>query len=248
MKIKIAATAALAFALATPQARASAIIGATEPTQIMNNIQLGLSYGTQIDQLAQQIQQLQTQIQQYETMLKNLEKLSAQDWSQVMNSYNQLVTLVDTAQGLVYSLGNYDETFKAAHPDFQTYMSDGASLKPVDFAAQYQAWNEEMNKKTAAALAAAQATKDGVKGVKQTIEQLNQASQSAEGQLQAIQAGNQFLCLIAQQLEQLKQLQAMQHTAVDTYNANQQARAAASEAAEARAFKTVPVFTSTKRW
>jgi len=50
-------------------ANAGAVIGATEPTQILNNVQLVASY-------AQQAQQTVTQVNQYETMLRNLENLN----------------------------------------------------------------------------------------------------------------------------------------------------------------------------
>ncbi len=53
------------FLILASQANAGGVIGATEPTQILNNTQLVQSY-------VEQVQQTITQIKQYEAMLKNL--------------------------------------------------------------------------------------------------------------------------------------------------------------------------------
>ena len=69
MKLKFALILALALALPRGPLHAGAVVGATEPTQILNNLQLGAQY-------VEQVQQTLTQINQYKAMLENLKQLT----------------------------------------------------------------------------------------------------------------------------------------------------------------------------
>jgi P-type conjugative transfer protein TrbJ len=241
--------ASIAFLPAVPTLNATAVVGATEPTQIMNNIELGGINLAEIDQLATQIQQLTTQIQQYETMLKNLVSMPFVEWGAVLDCFNSIKDLAKTAQGFAYTLGNLDEEFKAAHPDFESYISGGSSLKPADFAGQYKKWNSEVNDAAKMALKAAGITLDGVDKDAQLIDKLKTMSGNANGQLAAVQAGNQFSGLLNKQMIELRQIIATQNNAVNAYNAAQEAQEQAERAAEAKAFEIkTKAFKGTKRY
>lgn len=235
--------------LMTPSLNATAIVGATEPTQIMNNIELGGIGLSEIDQLTTQISQLATMIQQYETMLLNMVKMPFAAWGNVIDCINKVKDLAATAQGFAYTLGNLDEEFKAAHPDFESYINGRSSTKPADFAAQYQKWGQSVNEAAKAAIKTAGYNLDGIKSDADFMEVLQKQSDNASGQLDAIQAGNQFAGFLNQQMIQLRSLAATQNNAINAYNAAQEAKAAAQAAAEAKAFKLESkAFKGTKRY
>lgn len=74
-KFVAAVLAAFAF-IAQPAAHASGLIaGATEPTQIMNNLQLVVNGYEEARTAATVVSQYQTQLQQYQTQIANLKSL-----------------------------------------------------------------------------------------------------------------------------------------------------------------------------
>jgi len=115
-------------------ASAGAIIGATEPTQILNNIQLLMSY-------VEQAQQTITQFNQYQTMLKNLQQMtpsSALDaqaqklWQDqnMMRTFMDLRKVVIAGQQTSYALSNLDAQFKRAHPGYGRNAQDLTKAPP----------------------------------------------------------------------------------------------------------------------
>ena len=74
----LVAAIALVAAVATTTARAGGggIVGATEPTQILNNLQLVAAGLDQAKTAATVVSQYQTQLQQYQTQLANLKALA----------------------------------------------------------------------------------------------------------------------------------------------------------------------------
>lgn len=80
--------------VAAPWARASgAIAGATEPTQILNNLELVASGMEQAKTAATVVSQYQTQLQQYQTQLANLKALSQLPEGLAGDSLNAIANL-----------------------------------------------------------------------------------------------------------------------------------------------------------
>ncbi|MFJ3317224.1 P-type conjugative transfer protein TrbJ [Herbaspirillum huttiense] len=205
--------------IATQHAVASGMIaGATEPTQIANNVQLALSY-------AEHLQQTATQLRQYQTMLTNLEKMvpsglldsSAQKLFNDMNMngvFNNLRTIVVLGQKLAYSSSQIDEQFRRANPGYGNYSS-------MNYGQAYKDWNDntftaiQNSTKTVAVQSEDLASESGL------ISQLATSSSTATGQMAAIQAGNQVGIAMVGQLQKLRQLQMAQMDAQNRYSAGQ---------------------------
>lgn len=71
-----AALAAITVLIGSSAHASGAIAGATEPTQIMNNLQLVMSGLDEAKTASTVVSQYQTQIQQYQTQLANLQRLA----------------------------------------------------------------------------------------------------------------------------------------------------------------------------
>lgn len=218
MKVRsgiLAACAAFVLPIAAAHA-GGAVAGATEPTQILNNLQLVASY-------AQQANQTVTQIQQYQTMLKNLLNMTPSQmlgevagklWNDnnMSTAFKNLSTIVSAGQKISYTLSNQDQYFKNLHPGYGSVW---------DFQNAYRNWSDNTLNSIQGALQVVSAHMDDFSNEQSMIQQLQQRSQSAQGQLQALQAGNEVGVAMVGQLEKLRQLQMAQMQSQNQYLAAQ---------------------------
>lgn len=211
------------WAMFVAGANAGAVIGATEPTQILNNVQLVASY-------AQQAQQTVTQMNQYEAMLKNLMSLTpsalvdsaAQTlWNNAnMNqAFMNLQTVVVNGQTTAYTLQNQNQLFQQAHPNYFSTNSSAANLN-----SQYSTWSANTQNAIQNSLNLVGAHAANFASEQQLVQQLQTRSQTATGQLQALQAGNDVGVAMIGQMQQLRQLQMAQINAQGEYMSGQQSK------------------------
>lgn len=215
-----------------------AIAGATEPTQILNNVQLVLSY-------VEQAEQTVTQLNQYQTMLTNLMRLtpsellgqaSRQLWQDqgMAQTFGKLRNIVVGGQTIAYSLSNVESRFKTLHPGYGRF-GDG-----TDFFRAYQDWSDNTldQVKNAASMVIAHA--EAFDTEESMVQELTNTSSSAQGQLQALQAGNQIGVAMIGQMQKLRQLQMAQIQAQNAYVAGQQSKADAGDQALEKVFGHLP--------
>lgn len=234
----VAALLAVGMASADMSAHASgAVAGATEPTQILNNIQLIASY-------AEHAQQTVTQMNQYQTMLRNLMQMTP---SQVLNqSAQQLFTdrnmlqafrdlrrIVVAGQSTSYTLANIDAQFKQQHPGYNGYG------RGYNFGASYADWSDNTLNSVKNALSLMTAHTDEFESEQGMIDELQRKSQTAEGQLQALQAGNQVGIAMVSQMQMLRQMQMAQAKVQADYIAGQQSDADARKSGLDSVYKSV---------
>jgi P-type conjugative transfer protein TrbJ len=240
---RIITATALAAPLVGSQAHATAVIGATEPTQILNNIQLVGSQIAQLEQLAQQVQMVQTQLNQYQTMLRNLSSLPSAEWTHVASLLAQLQTAQSSASGFAYASSNWSTLFNAQHPGFATYVRNG-NMSTTDFSTAYMRWNTEVGNAAVKAVGDANLNIDDFEDTQSTITTLNALSNNADGQKQAIQAGNKFAELLNQQILLLRQLIASQIQLQSSYLGTKNEQEAAQTASTTNALKSTGRFTT----
>ncbi len=223
----VAALVSLSVVLGAPPARAGAVIGATEPTQILNMIQLMMAY-------VEQAQQTVTQIQQYRSMVQNLVHMTP---SQMLDSaavklwqdqnmtqtFVGLRNIVVAGQKLDYSLSHLDASFNQQHPGYLGYS------KGFNFGQAYSNWSAETNGAVKNAIAMTSAQQDDFATEEGMINELQAKSQSAGGQLEALQAGHQISLSMVGQLQKLRQLQMAQMSAQNAFLAGQQSQADAAD-------------------
>jgi P-type conjugative transfer protein TrbJ len=215
-------TGALVVALSSPGAAlASGIIaGATEFTQIANNLELILTY-------VESAQQTVTQINQYETMLTNLMRLtpsellgqaSRQLWQDqgMMDTFGNLRKIIVDGQSIAYTMSNIESQFKRMHPGY------GKFGDATDFFRAYQMWSDNTLSQVRNSVAMVTAHSENFASEEGMVQELMTASNSAHGQLQAVQAGNQIGVAMVGQMQKLRQLQMAQMQAQNAYIAKQQ--------------------------
>lgn len=195
--------------------RATGIIaGATEFTQIANNVELGLQYG-------EQVQQTMTQMNQYKTMLQNLQKMSSsgmldsaaqQLWQdQNMNqAFMNLRSMYVNGQRLSYSSSNLDTQFRTAHPGFGSYAG-------MDYNAAYRNWSQGSLDAIKNAMQMLGVQSDKFNTEQGMIQELQARSSSASGQMEALKVGHDVGVQQVSQLQQLRQLQMAQMQAQNAY-------------------------------
>lgn len=213
----------IAMAIGGNANASGAIAGATEPTQIMNNIQLVMSY-------VEQAQQTVTQLNQYQTMLTNLMRLtpsellgqaSRQLWQDqgMTQAFNNLRSIVVNGQNMAYTMSNMESKFKMMNPG---YSSKGS---PMDFFKAYQNWSDNTLGQVKNAIGMVTTHSENFASEEGMVQELANASNSAQGQLQALQAGNAVGVQMIGQMQKLRQLQMAQMQAQNAYIAGQQSAA-----------------------
>lgn len=218
---------AVAFNATISSAHAGAVAGATEPTQIANNIQLLLSY-------MEQAQQTITQANQYATMLKNLQQLtpsSALDlaalklWqNQNMNqTFKDLYRVVDGGQRIAYTARNLDAQLKNMSPGY------GNALATLDLQAAYKNWSDTTRDITKQALAWTSMEAEEIESEADLVRELSNTAQTADGQMKALTAGNRIGVAMVGQMQKLRTLQMAQMQAQNMTALNNQARQEASD-------------------
>lgn len=215
----------VAGALSGP-AHAGSIAGATEPTQILNMVQLIAAY-------SEQARQTVTQLNQYAAMLQNLRQMTpsnlldtaAQQLFQDQNMaqvFRDLRTVYNNGQQAAYSLGQVNQQFANNHPGYG---------QTINFATAYRNWSDTTlgSAKNAIKLVTAHAeafsTEEGM------LSELASKSRTAVGQLQATQAGSEIGLQMIGQLQKLRQLQMAQVQSQNEFAAADQSRRDAGDSA-----------------
>jgi P-type conjugative transfer protein TrbJ len=196
-------------------ATAGAVVGATEFTQIANNVQL-------LAQYQEQLQQTVHQFNQYKMMLQNLEKMTpsqllddsaAMLWKShnMAEAFKNLQTVVVNGQRISYTSQGQEEAFKKVHTGYSS---------PFDPKA-YRNWSDNSHAAVVNALAVANVQSDAMVGERDMVQELQSRSRTANGQLAALQAGNDVGIAMVGQMQQLRQLQMAQMKAQNTFLAQE---------------------------
>ena len=188
--------------------RAGAVVGATEFTQIANNIQLGASYTEHVQQTLHQAEMVQNQLNAYRVQLQNVQKLDGISWDNASVLLNNLAQTVQTTQSLGYMFASQDQAYAALHKDYHTFANGipGAG----DMADTYTKWSDYNAAAANTAANAAGLTLQQASDEASRIAALKARGATANGQVQAITAGTALTAEVLDQLRILKNLSAIQ--------------------------------------
>mgnify|MGYP000203369673 CR=1 FL=1 len=185
--------------------------GASEPTQILNNIQLILSYGKQAEEVSKSIQQIQNQVLQYQQlvaqtqdMVNNTLALPSHIWGDAQAALTQLANVVQTGQAIAYSMGNVDTEFQNKFQSYDDHLV--RDYNRANFGAEYREWSNTNRDSIRGALLSANLQADQFATENSTLAQIQTLSQSSTGRLQAIQAGSMIAAQQVRQIQKLRQL------------------------------------------
>ena len=212
--VAIATTTGVALGLNAAPAQAQ--ITVFDPTNYSQNL---LTAAHTLTQINQQIQMLQNQAQSLLNQAKNLSKISFPELQALQQTLQQIDQLMGQAQGIQFKVAGLDQQFKSLFPtSFNAALTGNqqvtAARSRLDTSMAAYKQTMTVQAQVVENIAADEANLSGIVS----------RSQTAEGALQAAQATNQLLALVAKQQFQIQTLMAAQ------YRADALERAARSEA------------------
>jgi P-type conjugative transfer protein TrbJ len=214
-KTWLAATAAVLFACSSASFAQWAVFDAANFSQNL------LTAARELQQIDNQIQQLQNEATMLVNQGRNLTGLPYNALSQLLNTLATTNQLIAQAQGLTFNVAQAQATFNRLYPS-----SYGAGTSYAQMVQDAQTrWQTSVQALQTATQMQSQAAQNLLSD-QSVVAHLVTQSQGAVGALQASQATNQLLALIARQAIQAQQLTVAQSRA----DALEQARAAADEA------------------
>jgi P-type conjugative transfer protein TrbJ len=165
---------------------------ALEVTQILNHVQLVLSYAVEANQLATQIKMLADSIQ-------NTVRNPHQVFWNIQADLNQLAGIVQGGRALAYSLGNLDALWHQTYPGYGAYARTG-------YYNRYQNWAQTTLDTAIGAMRAAGLQGQQLNNEVALITNLEAQSQSADGRLLALNVVTQMADQEAQQMQKLREI------------------------------------------
>lgn len=207
-----AVTGALALATLAMSEPAKAII-VFDPSNYSQNI---LTAARTLEQINNQIRMLQNQAQSLINEAKNLGRISFPELQALKQTMQQIDQLMGQAQGIQFKVASLDQQFRSLYPDsfaqsLTTSQQVQSARARMDTARAAFEQTMTVQAQVVENIAADQAALTGIIA----------RSQGAEGALQASQATNQLLALVAKQQFQIQTLMAAQYRAEAIERANQ---------------------------
>lgn len=194
----------------TPLADAQ-VAGATEITQILNNVALI----NQTFQMYQMIQQAIEQVQMAKQQLQNLVAAPVQAWGQAKQELDSLANIVSNTNALMHAGTNIDQMFKLKFPGYAKTTADS------NFGSKFQGLVQTQLDGLNSALQVAGLQTTQFANERSTLAQIQGMSANSPGSLQALQAGNMIASQTIDQLQKLRQLTMTQMQAQNAYLAGQ---------------------------
>lgn len=200
----LGAAGSLAMAVILPARPAHALI-VFDPSNYSQNI---LTAARTLSQINNQIRMLQNQAQSLLNQQRNLSRISFPELQALQQTIQQIDQLMGQARGIQFRVAGLDQQYRSMFPaSFDAALGNDAHV--VDARARLDtsmaAYKQTMGvqAQVVESIAADQATLNGIVA----------RSQGAEGGLQAQQATNQLLALVAKQQFQIQTLMAAQYRA-----------------------------------
>jgi P-type conjugative transfer protein TrbJ len=209
--LSAAATSSLIAVAVMPAAPAQAII-VFDPSNYGQNI---LTAARTLQQINNQIQMLQNQAQSLINQARNLTTITFPELQAITQTIQQIDQLMGQAQAIRFRVAGLDQQFRSMFPtSFNQALTNNQHV--VDARARLDA-SMDAYKHTMTVQAQ---VVENVAADASTLNGIIQRSQGAQGALQAQQATNQLLALVAKQQFQLQTLMAAQYRADAIERAN----------------------------
>lgn len=206
-----------------------------DPTNFTQNL---LTASRELQQIDNQIQQLQNQAQMLLNQGRNLRSLDFNTLSRLLATLSSTNQLIAQAQGLTFNVAQSQATFARLYPDaYGASVSSDRMLQDAQ-----ERWRDSVAALRTATQVQSQSAQNLLsdQGV---LSDLVAQSQGAVGQLQATQASNQLLALLARQAIQAQQLTIAQDRAAALEQARQAATQARSQQVRSRFLGNGPQYT-----
>jgi P-type conjugative transfer protein TrbJ len=217
-----------------------AIAGATEFTQLAqwagDQTAWSADYAKQVNQLNTQMNQLQQDIMGVQMMTQNLQDLSNFDWQDFAVNVSNLKGVMQSANALSYTMGNFDQMFSDNYKGYANYYStaNSGSLTPgqkaESFSQQYQQLNTNTRNTIKGTLDSLGLQEDDFSNEASIINTLKSTSAGAAGNKAVIQAANDIALFQVDQMRKLRSTVMSQINLQSQYMATENEKNEISEA------------------
>jgi type IV secretion system protein TrbJ len=187
---------------------------ATEITQLLNHVQLIMSYVRQGEQLAHEFAIMQEEAKQGVV-------LNQQFFGTITRDLGTLANVVQGGQALAYSMANLNSQFQQRFPGYQA---------PRNWSQQYQTWSQTSMDTTYSTLKALGVQSNQLNNTQTLLSKLRQMAMGTTQRNAVLQVGNQ---ISEQQVEQLMALRQLMLADMQSKQAFQAAQVQQSQAAQA---------------
>lgn len=208
----LAASSLGALVMAVHTSPAFAQLTVFDPTNYSQNL---LTAARTLSQINNQIQSLQNEATMIMQQAKNLSRIDFPELQALTSKLQQIDQLMNRAQSINFNAGNIEAEYQRLFPQSASSNALVANAR-TQLEASVAAFRQTMSVQSQVA---SNVAADGA-----TLTALVEKSQGAEGSLQAQQATNQLLALVAKQQLQIQNLMAAQYRA-DTLEAARRAQA-----------------------
>jgi P-type conjugative transfer protein TrbJ len=222
-----AAIGSLAMGVLTLSSPAHAQLTVFDPTNYSQNI---LTAARALQQINNQIQSLQNEAQMLINQAKNLSKIDFPELQQITDKLQLIDQLMGKAQGIDFRVDGLDDQFSKLFPQqFDAALTRDQQVQNARarLDAAMAAYHQTMSVQAQVV--------ENVAADAGSLSALVAKSQGAEGALQAQQATNQLLALVAKQQLQIQNLMAAQYRA-DTTEAARRAQESVDGRARTKKF------------
>ena len=211
---KLTLSIIVAASLTTNVYAGGSFAGATEFTQIAqwtsDTVAWSADYAEQVNQLNTQMNQLQQDIMSVQMMTQNLQDLGNFDWQDFAVSVTGLKGVMQSANALSYTMGNFDQLFSDNYKGYANYYNtaNSGSLTPErkaeSFSQQYQQLNTNTRNTIKGTLDSLGLQEDDFSSEASIIKTLKNNSAGAAGNKAVIQAANDIALFQVDQLRKLR--------------------------------------------
>jgi P-type conjugative transfer protein TrbJ len=203
--LALGASGSLVMGVLTTATPARAQLTVFDPSNYSQNI---LTAARTLQQINNQIQMLQNQAQSLINQARNLSTITFPELQAITQTIQQIDQLMGQAQAIRFRVAGLDQQFRSMFPmSFNQALSSNQHV--IDARARLDA-SMDAYKQTMTVQAQ---VVENVAADASTLNGIVQRSQVAQGALQAQQATNQLLALVAKQQFQLQTLMAAQYRA-----------------------------------
>ncbi len=189
---------ALTVSLLAPKAFGSAVIGATEPTQWLNQLNLIASY---IEHVTTKLQN----IEQTKDAVLNSARGALQPYFDVKQRLDDVRDTVKDGLGIAYSVQNLDQVFLDKYKNFDDFRA--LDYDHVKYTEDLKTWTQTTKDSIKNALTATGIAMEGLDDEEVIMQQLYaKARDGGEGRQKAIDVANEIAAINTKQMQSLRQL------------------------------------------
>lgn len=185
-----------------------------------------MNYQQQLRDYTNQIQQLQQQMQMVEMQSKNLKNLDNYQWDDLGSILYRQRLLMNGVNTISYDAGNVSSKFENTYKDFNGYSSDisssnNQSARDQAYSERYRQITESNQNTLKGTLQKLELSSQDLDSESSTIAALRKRSSTAEGNLQVLQANNDMLAYLVEEIRKLRVTMMDQTNAMTNYMAAQ---------------------------